>query len=290
MLFCLVAVLFSLEIKDEVSFVYKNDKVQIYLNLDENSTKGHIFYDNKEHVFNAENFKGSEVNLIYDDDEKVNINFVYDGLIFEKGGVLQSLKLYKKFNFLALNSIFDNGSNVKIKYSKNLLFQGDKKTIENELKSSYKEELDYFLEFVSDLQDDFPFTYETEEKMEIYYTNDNFNVFENFFYNYNGGAHGMYSLVYETFYRGKKITLDEILVKNEKLRLKIWDKVKENAYIEKNEFEITENFKLNPYGITFVYAPYEIAPYSFGSPKAFFTFDEISEFLKDEFKDTNLFL
>ena len=26
-LFCLVAVLFSLEIKDEVSFVYKNDKV-----------------------------------------------------------------------------------------------------------------------------------------------------------------------------------------------------------------------------------------------------------------------
>ncbi|WP_373567014.1 DUF3298 domain-containing protein [Campylobacter ureolyticus] len=49
-------------------------------------------------------------------------------------------------------------------------------------------------------------------------------------------------------------------------------------------------FKLNPYGITFVYAPYEIAPYSFGSPKAFFTFDEISEFLKDEFKDTNLFL
>ncbi|MCZ6186373.1 RsiV family protein [Campylobacter ureolyticus] len=100
----------------------------------------------------------------------------------------------------------------------------------------------------------------------------------------------MYSLVYKTFYRGKKITLDEILVKNEKLRLKIWDKVKENAYIEENEFEITENFKLNPYGITFVYAPYEIAPYSFGSPKAFFTFDEISEFLKDEFKDTNLFL
>lgn len=109
-----------------MSFVYKNDKVQIYLNLDKNSTKGHIFYDNKEHFFDAENFKGSEVNLIYDD-EKVNINFVYDGLIFEKRGVLQSLKLYKKCNFLALNSIFDNGSNVKFKYSKNLLFQGDKK-------------------------------------------------------------------------------------------------------------------------------------------------------------------
>lgn len=166
-LFCLVAILFSLEIKDEVSFVYKNDKVQIYLNLDENSTKGHIFYDNKEHVFNAENFNGSEVNFIYDDGEKININFVYDGLIFEKRGDLQSLKLYKKFNFLALNSIFDNGSNVKFKYSKNLLFQGDKKTIENELKSSYKEELDYFLEFVSDLQDDFPFTYETEKKWEF---------------------------------------------------------------------------------------------------------------------------
>ena len=96
-----------------MSFVYKNDKVQIYLNLDKNSTKDHIFYDNKEHFFNAKSFKGSEVNLIYDDDEKVNINFVYDGLIFEKRGVLQSLKLYKKFNFLALNSIFDNGSNVK---------------------------------------------------------------------------------------------------------------------------------------------------------------------------------
>ncbi|MCZ6173804.1 hypothetical protein [Campylobacter ureolyticus] len=128
-LFCLVAILFSLEIKDEVSFVYKNDKVQIYLNLDENSTKGHIFYDNKEHVFNAKNFNDSEVNFIYDDGEKININFVYDGLIFEKRGDLQSLKLYKKFNFLALNSIFDNGSNVKIKYSKNLLFQGDKKLL-----------------------------------------------------------------------------------------------------------------------------------------------------------------
>lgn len=66
--------------------------------------------------------------MIYDD-EKVNINFVYDGLIFEKGGILQSLKLYKKFNFLALNSIFDNGSNVKFKYSKNLLFQGYKKLL-----------------------------------------------------------------------------------------------------------------------------------------------------------------
>lgn len=92
-LFCLVVVLFSLEIKDETSFVYKNDKVQIYLNLDENSTKGHIFYDNKEHFFNAENSKDSEVNLIYDYDEKININFVYDGLIFEKRGILQSLKI-----------------------------------------------------------------------------------------------------------------------------------------------------------------------------------------------------
>ena len=128
-LFCLVAILFSLEIKDEVSFVYKNDKVQIYLNLDENSTKGHIFYDNKEHVFNAKNFNDSEVNFIYDDGEKININFVYNGFIFEKRGDLQSLKLYKKFNFLALNSIFDNGSNVKFKYSKNLLFQGDKKLL-----------------------------------------------------------------------------------------------------------------------------------------------------------------
>lgn len=202
-LFCLVAILFSLEIKDEVSFVYKNDKVQIYLNLDENSTKGHIFYDNKEHVFNAENFNGSEVNFIYDDGEKANINFVYDGLIFEKRGVLQSLKLYKKFNFLALNFIFDNGSNVKFKYGKNLLFQGDKKTIENELKSSYKEELDYFLEFVSDLQDDFPFAYETEKKVGIYYTNDNFSVFKNFFI-FIVVAHGMYWLNYETFCRGKK--------------------------------------------------------------------------------------
>ncbi|MDU7070701.1 hypothetical protein [Campylobacter ureolyticus] len=42
--------------------------------------------------------------------------------------------------------------------------------------------------------------------------------------------------------------------------------------------------------MTFVYAPYEVALYSFGSPEVFFTFDEISEFLKDEFKDTNLFL
>lgn len=97
-------------------------------------------------------------------------------------------------------------------------------------------------------------------------------------------------LIMRHFTEVKKITLDESLAKNEKLRLKIWDKVKENAYIEENEFKITENFKLNPYGIAFVYTPYEIAPYSFGSPKAFFTFDEISEFLKDEFKNTNLFL
>ena len=60
--------------------------------------------------------------MIYDD-EKVNINFVYDGLIFEKGGVLQSLKLYKKFNFLALNSIFDNGSNVKLNIAKIYYFK-----------------------------------------------------------------------------------------------------------------------------------------------------------------------
>ena len=97
-------------------------------------------------------------------------------------------------------------------------------------------------------------------------------------------------LIMRHFAEVKKITLNENLVKNKKLRLKIWDKVKENAYIEENKFKITENFKLNPYGITFVYGFYEIVSYSFGSLEAFFTFGEISEFLKDEFKDTNLFL
>ena len=63
------------------------------------------------------------------------------------------------------------------------------------------------------------------------------------------------------------------------------NKIKDVAFEEvKNEFKISDNFYISPNGVTFVYAPYEVAAYAYGSVKVHFTFDEISPFLKDGIK------
>ncbi|ASM35420.1 Protein of uncharacterised function (DUF3298) [Campylobacter sputorum subsp. bubulus] len=159
----------------------------------------------------------------------------------------------------------------------------------NLLKNSYLDELsNWYNEFFASNNVNFnsPTFIRYNNNLEnIYYKKGNLTVFLTDEYFYSGGAHDNTSKQYEVNYKEKKLELSDILkdVHDQNLISMIWDKVKVYAYIKQNDLEISKNFSISPYGITFVYNPYEIGPFSAGIIEAFFKFSEIKPFLKDEF-------
>ncbi len=101
------------------------------------------------------------------------------------------------------------------------------------------------------------------------------------FYTFTGGAHGYYSTVYENYDRvsGKLITLNDLFEPEYEQRLneigedylKRTLEIPKNQtlndagfIIENNDFKMNDNFALTKEGITFIFNPYEIAPYAMG--------------------------
>ncbi len=99
-------------------------------------------------------------------------------------------------------------------------------------------------------------------------------------YNYTGGAHGLTQLLTLNFDKatGKTITLDDVLVTGYKIRLnellqkalmekadcKDINELHDKGYLFSMEMYPSSNFALGKDGITFIYNPYEIAPYALG--------------------------
>ncbi len=88
-----------------------------------------------------------------------------------------------------------------------------------------------------------------------------------------GAAHGMYGTTYFNFYVPTAQVLDQRLVFDEKNHnniVKVIREAAENQYakqdtgVDANEIDAFDNFYISDGAITFVYAPYDIGPYSAG--------------------------
>ena len=117
---------------------------------------------------------------------------------------------------------------------------------------------------------------------------------------YEGGAHGINQLITFNFdiATGKVITLADVFapgyesqLKNSLLKalksktgLNSMNELKEAGYLYSMEMFASENFILNDETITFVYNPYEIAPYAVGSIELVITYSEVSQILNPSFK------
>lgn len=117
---------------------------------------------------------------------------------------------------------------------------------------------------------------------------------------YEGGAHGINQLITFNFdiATGKLMTLSDIfapgfesqlnsaLIKalKSKTGLNSLNELKDAGYLYSMDMFPSENFILNEETITFVYNPYEIAPYAMGSIELIITYSEVSQILNSEFK------
>lgn len=117
---------------------------------------------------------------------------------------------------------------------------------------------------------------------------------------YEGGAHGINQLITFNFdiATGKLMTLSDIFVPGyesqlnsalmkalkSKTGLNSLNELKDAGYLYSMDMFPSENFILNEETITFVYNPYEIAPYAMGSVELIITYSEVSQILSPEFK------
>ena len=117
---------------------------------------------------------------------------------------------------------------------------------------------------------------------------------------YEGGAHGINQLITFNFdiATGKLITLADVFAPGYETQLKNCllkalksktglnsiNELKDEGYLYSMDMFASENFILNNETITFVYNPYEIAPYALGSIELVITYSEVSQILNSSFK------
>ena len=116
---------------------------------------------------------------------------------------------------------------------------------------------------------------------------------------YEGGTHGQNQLITMNFdtTTGKLLTLSDIFINGyeqeltatllkalkEKTGVKTMGELKEKGYLTAMDMFPAENFILGEETITFVYNPYEIAPYTMGSTELTISFSDVERILKNSF-------
>ncbi|MCF7796545.1 MAG: DUF3298 and DUF4163 domain-containing protein [Lentisphaeria bacterium] len=115
-------------------------------------------------------------------------------------------------------------------------------------------------------------------------------------YTFTGGAHGMSATRLASYWTdtGEKISLSDILIPNFEQELrsigeKYFRRQREvpsdqdldeaGFWFENNRFRLSENYALVSEGLLFLYNPYEIAPYSFGTLEFVIPFHEFRHLL-----------
>lgn len=115
-------------------------------------------------------------------------------------------------------------------------------------------------------------------------------------YTYSGGAHGLGNDSYYVFDMSnqRQLTLDDILLPNQKanlekaLKAKFIDWIKQNndnpsEYQKMWQFHLTDNFTFSQQGLRFIYQPYEISPYALGMPELTLKYSELAGIIKPEY-------
>ena len=117
-------------------------------------------------------------------------------------------------------------------------------------------------------------------------------------YNFQGGAHGLNQLLTLNFDKttGKTLTLEDVLVPGYKVKLnnllqkallkkancKDIDELHDKGYLFSMEMYPSNNYVLGKEGITFIYNPYEIAPYALGRIELTISYDDMENLMKKE--------
>lgn len=131
----------------------------------------------------------------------------------------------------------------------------------------------------------------------IDYLSENIASIYNYIYSYTGGAHGMYGTMHKvyTLDNGEKLKIDDILINvNDssllnKVKQKLLSMANEDegiSYFNLDELSLQDNnFYITSDALVFTWGVYEIAPYSTGESQVSFSKDEITPYLKDEYKN-----
>lgn len=118
-------------------------------------------------------------------------------------------------------------------------------------------------------------------------------------YAFTGGAHGMSATRLASYWTesGEAVKLSDLLIPDfdrqlntigEKLFRQQWeipedqDLDEAGFWFENNRFRLSDNFAVDTNGLVFLYNPYEVAPYSFGTLELTVDFREIRELLNPE--------
>lgn len=126
-------------------------------------------------------------------------------------------------------------------------------------------------------------------------------TFQRYNFGFFGGAHGTYTYEFLNYdiSSGEKILLSDVVnleykskldsialsLLKEKFGLKPDMTLGESGFlIDDNNFKLTDNFALTPYGLIFQFNPYDIAPYAMGSIEIFIPKLKINNFLTADYQ------
>lgn len=150
--------------------------------------------------------------------------------------------------------------------------------------------------YLKELFDEGTFDFHFGESL-VYWDNRVLSI-EQIYYEFSGGAHGNSRFVKATFdiERQAVVTLEDVfkdpkrplLLQFAERKFKQLRNLDPNRSWEelgfwfKEGFYLSEQFTLEKEGMTFIYQPYEIAPYSVGAPTLTLTWQELKPYLKQE--------
>lgn len=126
----------------------------------------------------------------------------------------------------------------------------------------------------------------------------NIVTFSQFHNSYTGGAHGMYHTEYLNIDTDKRkiISLSDLFSPQEQVALKenLWNQYVDEWYkltgdnsqpfVYKQDLVFSEQFYFSDFGITFVYAPYEVGPFAMGEIEVSLSWHEINDYLPKEYQ------
>lgn len=140
---------------------------------------------------------------------------------------------------------------------------------------------------------EYAYNYDSISEYGIDYLSEKIVSINKYFYEYEGGAHGVHGKIYKVYSlsNGERLKIEDILIDVNDLDL--INKVKEKllsvsdkeSYFYLDGLSLQENnFYITSKGLTFTWGIYEIAPYAMGDSEVLFSIDEIMPYLKDEYK------
>ncbi len=214
------------------------------------------------------------------------------------------------FNVIVETNQVPKGSNLKkIKETLNTyqLFENEDKSLSvSKIVEDNKEK--FFAEYQNELKEGFEYTedkdinsftylpnWSIQSDIDVVYNENHFATLAFNYYQYMGGAHGMYGVTYLVLdtKTGNQMKLEDIFDKDALAILS--QKMEEMAYayvgvtdatsLEDagyfvDKLEVTDNFSVTGRGITFLYQPYEIGAYAIGTPTFSFSWREIKDLIK----------